>query len=117
MSQRSTAPASVSTAAEKRLSASVETLSGAVERWDTGYWSLYDLYRHRVRNVASPFYHALHARQLRLLAEMTGRSELEATAERFDSYCRRRRNRARALGEKVLFRLLVPHGRRGAVRA
>ena len=103
--------------AESLFSASVETLAGAVERWDTGYWSLYDLYPHRVRNVASPFYHALHARQLRLLAGMTGRSELEATAERFESYGRRRRNRARALGEKVVFRLLVPHGRRGAVRA
>ena len=30
---------------------------------------------------------------------------------------RRRRNRARALGEKVVFPALVPHGRRGAVRA
>ena len=36
------------------FAAVVETLAGAVDRWDTGYWSLYDLYPHRVRNVASP---------------------------------------------------------------
>jgi hypothetical protein len=103
--------------AEGFFTAVGETLAGAVERWDTGYWSLYDLYPHRVRNVASPFYHALHARQLRLLAGMTGRPELESTAARFETYARRRGNRARALGAKVAFRLLVPHGKRGAVRA
>jgi heparosan-N-sulfate-glucuronate 5-epimerase len=99
------------------FSAVVETLARTVGRWDTGYWSLYDLYPHRVRNVASPFYHALHARQLRLLAGMTGQSELQAVAERFEAYARLRRNRTRALAEKVAFRLLVPHRSRAAVQA
>jgi heparosan-N-sulfate-glucuronate 5-epimerase len=103
--------------ARSLFEAVVETLARTIGRWDTGYWSLYDLFPHRVRNVASPFYHALHARQLDALADMSGRPELAAAAERFRTYARRRRNRARALGAKVTFRLLVPHRKRGAVRA
>ena len=83
----------------------VETLARTIGRWDTGYWSLYDLFPHRVRNVASPFYHALHARQLDALADMSGRPQLAVVAERFRAYAGSRRNRARALVEKAAFRV------------
>ena len=39
-------------------------LARALPRFDTGYWSLYDL----AGNVASPFYHDLHIAQLEALA-------------------------------------------------
>ncbi len=103
--------------ARSLFAAVIETLARTIDRWDTGYWSLYDLFPHRVRNIASPFYHALHERQLGALADMSGRSELAAVAERFRGYARSRRNRARALAEKAVFRALVPHGGRGEVRA
>lgn len=99
------------------FAASVDTLAGGIGRWDTGYWSLYDLYPHRVRNVASPFYHALHARQLDALAGSSGRAELAAAAERFRAYAGSRRNQVRALAEKAAFRLLVPRRGRSSVRA
>ena len=40
------------------------TLAANLGRWDTGYWSRYDLFPHPVMNVASSFYHALHTSQL-----------------------------------------------------
>lgn len=103
--------------ARSLFSAVVETLARSITRWDTGYWSLYDLFPHRARNVASPFYHALHTNQLALLAGMTGRPELQAVATRFERYAGSRRKRMRALAEKALFRALVPHRGRAAVRA
>jgi hypothetical protein len=103
--------------ARSLFGAVVETLARTIGRWDTGYWSLYDLFPHRVRNIASPFYHALHVRQLDALAGMSGRPELAAVAERFRTYAHSRRNRARALAEKAVFRVLVPHGGRREVRA
>lgn len=39
-------------------------LARALPRFDTGYWSLYDL----AGDVASPFYHDLHVAQLEALA-------------------------------------------------
>lgn len=103
--------------ARKLFDAAAETLARTIDRWDTGYWSLYDLYPHRVQNVASPFYHALHVRQLDALAGMSGRPEIAAVAERFRTYAHSRRNRARALAEKAVFRVLVPRGGRSEVRA
>ena len=41
-----------------------DTLAANLHRWDTGYWSRYDLFPHPVMNVASSFYHALHTSQL-----------------------------------------------------
>ena len=47
---------------------SVETLAGMLDRYDTGYWSRYDLFPHAVTNVASPAYHRLHIEQLKAMA-------------------------------------------------
>lgn len=42
----------------------IDTLSQVLERFDTGSWSLYDLYDPKSRNVASLTYHELHIAQL-----------------------------------------------------
>jgi hypothetical protein len=61
--------------AKKLLDASVDTLAAMVDRYDTGYWSSYDLFPHPVANVATPPYHRLHIQQLKAMALLTNRSE------------------------------------------
>jgi hypothetical protein len=85
-----------------------DTLAANLHRWDTGYWSRYDLFPHPVMNVASSFYHALHTSQLEAMQVISPRPEFEATAQRFARYARRRPNAARAFARKVLFRVAVP---------
>ena len=83
-------------------------LAANLHRWDTGYWSRYDLFPHPVMNVASSFYHALHTSQLEAMQVIAPRPEFESAARRFAGYARRRTNSGRAFARKVLFRLAVP---------
>ena len=85
-----------------------DTLAANLHRWDTGYWSRYDLFPHPVMNVASSFYHALHTSQLESMQVIAPRPEFEAAAARFAGYANRRLNTGRAFARKVLFRLAVP---------
>ena len=87
------------------------TLVKNLHRWDTGYWSRYDLYPHPVLDVASPAYHALHITQLRSLAAQVPDAEIERTIERFEEYAQSAVCRVRALARKVLFRLVIPRNR------
>lgn len=89
----------------------VSALASNLDRWDTGYWSRYDLYPHPVVNVASGAYHSLHITQLRALGELVPSEEIARVLARFERYRRSRRCRARALAQKVLFRLFVPRNR------
>ena len=79
-----------------------------LHRWDTGYWSRYDLFPHPVLNVASSFYHALHTSQLEAMHVIAPRPEFADTAKRFAAYADSRLSRNRAFARKVLFRLAVP---------
>jgi hypothetical protein len=88
-----------------------ETIADQVARWDTGFWSRYDLYPHPVVNVASVSYHTLHIDQLGALAALVPSAGLEAAAARFRIYGASRIRRARAFAHKVAFRLLVRKGR------
>ena len=94
----------------------VETLAANLHRFDTGFWSLYDLFPHPVRNVASGAYHRLHINQLRALQLVSPRPEFAAAAERFARYEASRLCRRRALAQKVAFRLVVPRNERLALR-
>jgi hypothetical protein len=87
------------------------TLAAAMPRFDTGYWSRYDLFPHPVANVASPAYHLLHINQLRVLDGLAPGLGFGTVAERFDGYRGSRLARGRALGRKIAFRLLVPRRR------
>ena len=79
-----------------------------LDRFDTGYWSRYDLYPHRVANIASLAYHQLHIDQLRAMALLTDRDVFDEVARRFASYRNAPLNVARATARKVVFRLAVP---------
>lgn len=91
-----------------RFDAVASTIADNLPRWDLGYWSRYDLYPHRIRNVAAPWYHRLHVQQLEVLAEMTHRPEFGAVAERWARYAGSRWNAGRALAHKAAFRVAVP---------
>jgi hypothetical protein len=100
--------------ADSAFQAGVDALAGSIERWDTGWWSAYDLHPHRVRNVASLGYHVLHIAQLEALHALAPRPQLAETAGRWARYAESRANQARAWGGKIAFRLAVPRNRRVA---
>lgn len=96
-----------STTARDLYGRCVRTLREAVDRYDTGFWSLYDLSRHgRLRMLASPYYHALHVVQLRVLGQMTQDDRFTLMAERWKGYARRYWKRSYALIYKAIFKLL-----------
>jgi peptidoglycan/xylan/chitin deacetylase (PgdA/CDA1 family) len=91
-------------------------LARNLERWDTGRWSLYDLFPHPVPNIASAAYHQLHIAQLRATQAIAPRPEFEATAARWQGYADSRRDVGDAFARKVGFRLAVPRARAVAHR-
>lgn len=106
------------TRAAEDFTAGVDTLAQNIERWDTGYWSLYDLFPHPgLRNVASSAYHSLHIMQLRAMQIIAPRPELRDTVARFEGYEESRMNATRAFAEKALFRVITPRNRVLAHRA
>jgi peptidoglycan/xylan/chitin deacetylase (PgdA/CDA1 family) len=89
----------------------LDVLASNIERWDCGYWSLYDLFPHPIPNVASAAYHALHTAQLRAMQLIAPRPEVERTIANFERYSRSRLSAARAFGTKGTFRMIVPRNR------
>jgi hypothetical protein len=83
-------------------------LAAGLGRWDTGYWSRYDLYPHPLTNVSSAAYHRLHIDQLRALHMLAPHPEFEEMAARFERYRASPLKCARAFAAKAAFRLRVP---------
>jgi len=86
----------------------VDSLAGGLYRWDTGFWSRYDLYPHRIPNLANPFYHRLHITLMHATRTLAPRAQFDSMIERFEAYARSPRNSRRAYASKVLFRVLSP---------
>lgn len=86
----------------------VDTLARSIHRWDTGWWSRYDLFPHPVPNIASSAYHLLHVSQLEALSALVPRRELEHTVGRFRRYGASAFAARRAFAAKALFRVVVP---------
>ena len=84
----------------------VTTLMQNLERYDTGYWSLYEQSGTRLKMLSSPFYHRLHIVQLRVMARLTGHKYFLEVADRWERYTHSSANRTRALLEKSVFKLL-----------
>jgi len=83
----------------------VRTLVHNLDRYDLGFWSLYEQSGTRLPMVASPFYHRLHIVQLRVMHCLTGEEKFATVADRWESYTRSRANRTRALVYKSAFKL------------
>ncbi len=97
--------------AEHAFAIGVDTLAANLHRFDTGWWSVYCLYRFPVSHIASSFYHALHITQLEAMHRLAPREELERTRRRWVGYSESAPLRWRALAGKVLFRLVIPRNR------
>ena len=85
--------------------ASLATLKANLERYDTGYWSLYEQSGTRMKMMASPFYHRLHIVQLRVMAKLSGDGFFSEYADRWERYQQSRVKRSRALVYKSVFKL------------
>ncbi len=92
-------------AAQELFARGVRTLLHNLDRYDLGFWSLYEQSGTRLPMVASAFYHRLHIVQLRVMHRLTGEELFARVADRWESYARSRVNRARALGYKSAFKL------------
>jgi heparosan-N-sulfate-glucuronate 5-epimerase len=88
-----------------------DSLAASMHRYDIGFWSRYDLYPHRVVNVASGAYHVLHITQLKAMRTIADRPEFEAAEKAFERYAASRYSRTRAMTQKIVFRILVPRNR------
>jgi len=91
--------------AEELFSRAVRTLERNLDRYDLGFWSLYEQSGTRLPMVASPFYHQLHIVQLRVMHRLTGEDKFKRIADRWESYGRSRTKRTRALCYKSAFKL------------
>ena len=92
-------------AANELFARGVRTLLHNLDRYDLGFWSLYEQSGTRLPMVASPFYHRLHIVQLRIMHRLTGEEPFARVADRWRDYARSRINRARALVYKSAFKL------------
>jgi len=81
------------------------TLLHNLDRYDLGFWSLYEQSGTRLPMVASSFYHRLHFVQLRVMHRLTGEKLFATTADRWEQYTHSRTNRTRALIYKATFKL------------
>jgi heparosan-N-sulfate-glucuronate 5-epimerase len=92
-------------AAQNLFSRAVQTLLHNLDRYDLGFWSLYEQSGTRLPMVASAFYHRLHIVQLRIMHRLTGEKDFASVADRWESYTQSRIKSARALGYKAAFKL------------
>lgn len=89
----------------------LDSLAANLHRYDNGWWSLYSLYPHPIKGVASSFYHDLHIRQLEAMGRLSPRDEFARVRERFVGYAANPWSRRRAFASKAVFRLLVPRNK------
>ncbi|PYX07623.1 MAG: hypothetical protein DMG88_13830 [Acidobacteria bacterium] len=92
-------------AAKDLFSRAVQTLRSNLQRYDLGFWSLYEQSGTWLPMLASPFYHRLHIVQLRVTRQLTGDEVFSDYADRWENYARSRSKRTRALCYKSAFKL------------
>lgn len=83
----------------------VDTIVKNLGRYDSGFWSYYELTPQRVKCIASNFYHRLHIVQLKIMHEMTGQPDFMNYAEKWSRYLDNPLYRNLALAYKVGFKL------------
>lgn len=91
--------------AKKLFDESIATLKATLDRYDCGFWSLYEQSGTTLPMIASPFYHQLHIVQLRVMFRLTGEQFFADVADRWQRYAQSRSKRARALCYKCVFKL------------
>jgi len=97
--------ATQASAARDLFAQAVLTLRANLDRYDLGFWSLYEQSGTLFPMVASPFYHRLHVVQLRVMRHLTGDEIFARLADKWEAYTRSRTKRTRALCYKSAFKL------------
>lgn len=97
--------ATKSEATQDLFSRGVRTLLHNLNRYDLGFWSLYEQSGTRLPMVASGFYHQLHIVQLRVMHRLTNEALFAEAANRWESYSHSKSKRTRALIYKAAFKL------------
>ena len=82
-----------------------KTLLHNLNRYDLGFWSLYEQSGTKLPMVASTFYHQLHIVQLGIMHRLTNEEEFARVADRWETYTHSQINRSRALLYKAAFKL------------
>lgn len=83
----------------------VLTLRTNLNRYDLGFWSLYEQSGTLLPMLASPSYHRLHVVQLRVMDHLTGDEIFSRFADKWEACARSRVKRTRALCYKSAFKL------------
>lgn len=91
--------------AKRLFQDATSTITANLWRYDTGFWSLYDLSRTLLRPMASPFYHRLHIAQLSAMHRLTGNQVFLEYGRLWAGYQNSFLNRKRALACKALFKI------------
>jgi hypothetical protein len=84
----------------------VATIEALLPLYDTGWWSLYDLYHLEVptpRNPCTNHYHDIHIKQLQIMHAITARESFGAFARRWAAYQDGSLGRLRAYAEKAVY--------------
>ncbi len=68
----------------------IKTLENKLEKYDIGYWSLYNLVQD---HPAAKSYHILHINQLKVLYQLTNKEIFKEYAEKWENYLNRAFNR------------------------
>ncbi len=89
---------------KRALAKTLATLEKSVAKYDSGYWSLYDLRG----NLASPFYHRLHIALLDALFALTDIATFAEYSALWQGYQKKMLNRNRALLVKMSQKLKNP---------
>jgi hypothetical protein len=98
-------------AARERFDESLAALRAMLPAYDTGWWTLYSLYPHAMRDLAKPIYHRFHVTQLEVYHRLTGYAEFAETRTRWAGYDRPAR-RVRAVAQKAGFAVVESRRRR-----
>lgn len=83
----------------------VDTLIKNLDKYDTGFWSLYEHSGTWLGMIASTFYHKLHIVQLKVLYQLTKIKKFSETSEKWESYLASPIKRKRALLQKIIFKV------------
>jgi len=92
-------------AAARLFEQATRTLCANLDRYDLGFWSLYEQSGTLLPMVASPFYHRLHIVQMRIMHRLTGEEIFARFADKWEGYARSRAKRTRAFCCKSAFKL------------
>ncbi|MFH0780018.1 MAG: D-glucuronyl C5-epimerase family protein [Parcubacteria group bacterium] len=84
----------------------VDTIEKNLHRYDTGFWSRYDLAPTKIPCLASFYYHSLHIAQLKVMYLLTNRETFKNYAEKWERYKNKKFNRKLAFIIKAIFKLL-----------